>query len=86
MITNGTDSYAVFTYLCGALTWHGNATIGFNAGGTWFENHPVSGTINANSIACTNNSKALWTNFVYKLTPKGIGCNYVANELYKYGI
>jgi hypothetical protein len=71
VITNGTESFVVFTYQCGAMTWHGNATIGFNAGGTWFENHPFSGTVNANLIACTNSSQTVWTNLVYKLTPRG---------------
>ena len=71
MVTNGTESFAIFIYQCGAMGWNGNATIGFNAGGTWFENHPLSGTVNTNSIACTNYSQTVWTNLVYKLTPRG---------------
>lgn len=71
VITDGAESYAVLTYQCGAMTWHGNATTGFNAGGTWFENHPLSRTVNSNTIACTNNSQTVWTNLVYKLTPRG---------------
>ena len=72
VITDGSESFAIFTYLCGAMAWHGNATIGFNAGGTWFENHVLSGTAGANSIACTNRSSSVWTNVVYKLTPRGM--------------
>lgn len=71
MITSGEESFAIFTYQCGAMAWHGNATIGFNAGGTWFENHPLSRTVNANSIACINDNYTVWTNLVYKLTPRG---------------
>ena len=62
----------MFSYQCGGMTWNGNATIGFNAGGTWFENHPLSRTSNANSVACLNNSRTVWTNLVYKLTPRGM--------------
>jgi len=72
VITNRTESYAVFTYLCGALSWHGNATIGFNAGGTLYKNYPGSGSSSVHSIACTNYSRSVWTNVVYKLTPNGI--------------
>ena len=72
MITDGTESYAVFIYQCGAVTWHGNATIGFNAGGTWFENHPLSGTFSADSVACLNYNSSVWTSLVYKLTPRGM--------------
>lgn len=71
VITNGTDSFAIFTYQCGAMTWSGNATIGFNAGGSHFENHPLSGTSSAKSIACMNYD-TVWANLVFKLTPNGI--------------
>ena len=74
----------MFTYLCGAMTWNGNATVGFNAGGTLFENHPLSGTANTNSIACTNYSHSAWTNLVYKLTPRGMySILQIANWLIK---
>ena len=71
VVTNGTESYAVFIYQCGAVSWHGNATVGFNAGGTWFENHPLSGTRRVASIACLNSTTSVWTNLVYRLTPSG---------------
>ena len=51
--------------------WSGNATIGFNAGGSQFENHPFSGTFNTKSIACINYNNTVWTNLIYKLTPNG---------------
>lgn len=77
VITNGTESFAVFTYLCGAMAWHGNATIGFNAGGTFFKNHPLSGTADVSSIACEDSSHMVWTNLVYKLTPRGKFTQYI---------
>ena len=69
VITDGTDSFAVFTYQCGAMTWSGNATIGFNAGGSQFENHPLSGSSIAQSIGCMNYNSTVWTNLLFKLTP-----------------
>ena len=45
--------------------------MGFNAGGTWFENHPLSGTKSVGSVACLNSTGSIWTNLVYKLTPGG---------------
>jgi len=65
------------------MAWHGNATIGFNAGGTLFENHPLSGMAYVNSIACTNQSRTVWTNLVYRLTPRGKICmqqSHLADE------
>lgn len=77
MITDGQESYALFIYQCGAMSWNGNATVGFNAGGTWFENHPLSGTSKIDSVACLNYTSAVWTSLVYKLTPNGMfnGCS-----------
>jgi hypothetical protein len=69
VITDGRDSFAVFTYQCGAMTWSGNATIGFNAGGSQYENHPLSGSSITRSIACMNYSSTVWINLLFKLTP-----------------
>ena len=71
VITDGTESFALFIYQCGAVSWYGNATVGFNAGGTWFENHPLSGTSSVSSVACLNSTGGIWTTLVYKLTPAG---------------
>ena len=51
VITNGTKTYAVFTYHCDDINWaNGNFTvIGFNAGGTSYENYPLSGTPDASA-------------------------------------
>ncbi len=76
LITNGTKSYAVYTYQCGELQWSNEATIGFNAGGDIYENHPLSGQTHANSIACVHtNHNTPWNNVIYDLVPDGIASN-----------
>ena len=73
MITNGTKTYAVFTYHCDDINWaNGNFTvIGFNAGGTSYENHPFSGTPDASDIDCESYPPSLWNNLVYDVNPLG---------------
>ena len=63
MITNGTNSYAVFTYQCGDINWGGGATIGYKATGSFYQNHAYSGS-RAASIDCVNSPT---TNVVYGL-------------------
>lgn len=65
----------MFIYQCAALTWNHDATIGFNAGGTVFENHPLSGA-DALEVACLNYPETVWSNVIYQLTPKGIVCQF----------
>ena len=69
VVTDGTDSYALYIYQCGSMSWHGRATVGFNAGGSLFDNHPLSGNSSINSLACVNYTTTMWTSLVYKLTP-----------------
>ena len=68
-ITDGFQSYAVYTYRCGDLQWSGGATIGYNGGpiGNFSENHPLSGD-NANSIACINTGVTEYSNVVYNVS------------------
>lgn len=69
LITDGANkSFAIFTFKCGALRWAGErSTIGFNAGGEYYANHPLSGQPFSNAIACLNNV-SIWNNIVYDLT------------------
>ena len=62
------ESYTIFTYMCGSLGWSGGATIGFNAGGDYYANHPLSGLQFSNDVSCANRD-SVWTNVVYDLTP-----------------
>ena len=73
VITNGTKTYTVFTYHCDDINWaNGNSTvIGFNAGGTSYENHPFSGTPDASDIDCESYPPSLWNNLVYDVNPLG---------------
>lgn len=69
LITDGNQkSYAVFTFKCGTLNWAGEAVIGFNAGGDYYENHPLSGLSLSNAVACVHNDSA-WNNVIYNLVP-----------------
>ena len=57
MITNHEESYAIFTYNCDQLQWAGAdsfPTIGFySASDGIFENHPLTGQMNAIRVACS---------------------------------
>ena len=66
VITNGYQSYTVFTYRCGSMQWSGNAVIGFKASSTLSEVHQLSGS-SANSIACQNSPRNIWNNVIYQL-------------------
>ena len=71
-ITDGTKSYAVYTYQCGLMEWSDSATIGYNGGRNYFANHPLSGSPGAQTIACVNSPENMWSNVVYNLTTLGI--------------
>ena len=72
MITDGKDSFAIFTYMCDLMQWSGlwrYPTIGYNAGGIPFANHPLTGREEANQIDCPkNNSHSQYVNVVYKIS------------------
>ena len=71
VITNGTQSYAVFTYKCDQIKWGGGATVGFKADGTYFRNYDLSGQDNVQYIGCVNQPSTDWNNLVYTLVPEG---------------
>ena len=74
VITDGANTYTVFTYNCDMMGWSGytqHAVVGYNARGDSFTNHPVSGfeVINT-AVACPNNLfyQVAWSNIVYKIS------------------
>ena len=67
VITDGSISFTVFTYMCGEMNWSGGATIGFIADSSFYANHPLSGTANANDVACVNSPATVWSNVFYDL-------------------
>ena len=71
LITNSTQSYAVFTYKCGELSWSENATIGFNVPIGPYKNHPLSdAAVDPDTIACVH-MDSVWNNVIYNLQPDG---------------
>ena len=55
MITDGAQSFAIFTYRCGYLEWSSPATIGINAPPDGYYNHPLTGTVvSPDEIACVH--------------------------------
>ena len=68
MITDGVTSYAVFTYRCGDMNWAYGPTIGFNAAGDYYVNHPNTGSTSGEEIACLNSPASQWYNLVYEIS------------------
>ena len=64
LITDGTYSYTIFTYLCGLLEWDNGVTIGFNAASEIYENFIPS----SSAVACLNIPYSVWSNVVYRLS------------------
>ena len=54
LITDGSNSYAVFLYYCPSMEWSGNAVIGWQASSSRYRNHPLSGNSDASEVACLN--------------------------------
>ena len=79
LATDGTRSYAIYTYECGKLNWvHYFAAIGFSASPDFFDEHPLSRNSSVNDIACINEDSvppSNWSNILYEiiatLVPKG---------------
>jgi len=67
LITDGLQSYAVFTYKCGLMQWSGGAGIGFNTDSRLYKNHYLSTAVNTNMIACQNSPTSNWANVIYTL-------------------
>ena len=71
MITNGSKTYAVYTYHCNDVQWSDGSVIGFNAGGSYYANHPLSDSIEARDIDCVHSPESEWNNVVYDVNPNG---------------
>ena len=70
-ITDGADSYAIFTYYCSMLQWTGlwrQPVIGFNAAGYMYSNHPYSFSSNSNDIACLSPDQSNYTHIIFKIS------------------
>ena len=67
LITDGTDSYAVFIYECGGMEW-GGGVIGWQASFSNYMSHYLSGHLNSNDIGCLYSSS--YSAVVYRLDSK----------------
>ena len=61
----------MYTYHCDDLEWSVGSVIGFNAGGSYYANHPSSGSFSARDIDCVHFPESEWNNVVYDVTPSG---------------
>ena len=66
LITDDVTSYAVFIYECGGMGW-GGATIGWEANGTLYREHPLSGYSSAD-VGCEYSST--YSAIVYRIDCK----------------
>ena len=64
MITDGTSSITIFTYMCDLLEWDNGVTIGYNAGGDPYDNYDPS----SSEVACENSPGSDWNNIVYVIS------------------
>lgn len=71
VITDGTQSYALYTYNCRMMQWSGvftHAVVGYNAFGRDFANHPLSGSADITDIACENEERNTdWSNQLFRI-------------------
>ena len=75
MVTDGTNSYAIFIYRCGDLEWSGGATIGYGASLEMFSNHRFSGTFFVTATACLSNPDNQFFTVLYEITNSTEGKN-----------
>ena len=56
--------------MCGLMQWSDEGVAGWNAGGELYENHPLSGSPDANDIACVHQTQgSVWNNVIFDLVP-----------------
>ena len=67
LVTDGVQSYALYTYRCGEMEWSGGATIGFGASDELYANLRLSGSAGVLAVACLNSPTTEWSNILYNL-------------------
>ena len=72
LITNGTDSYAVFLYNCNDMDWNGRAKIGWQANPVFYDSHRMSGTTNVGDVACINTPVTFSSTVFFKISGNGM--------------
>jgi len=72
LTTNGTKSYAVYTFKCGELLWSGPAAIGYNAPPNKYYNHPITeAPLPADEIACVHQD-SMWNNVIIDIQSSNV--------------
>ena len=71
LITDSVNSYAVFTYFCGDLSYSSDVAIGYGTEDGLYANHEATYRGSADLIACLNYPTSPWVNVVYELTRNG---------------
>ena len=82
LVTDGVQSYALFTYKCGEMGWSGGATIGFGASDELYDNLRLGGSAHATIASCLNSPTTEWSNILYKLTQNPGTCYYTKPYVY----
>ena len=68
MVTDGTNSFAIFIYRCGDLEWNGGATIGYGASSEMFSNHRLSRSPFITFIGCLNTPNSQFFTVLYEVS------------------
>ena len=68
IITDGNQSYAFFTYICGNINWGSDVAIGFKGEDIFFENYEL-GNVTFTDTDCISPPV---TNTLFHLTPDEI--------------
>ena len=71
LLTDGRQSFAVFTYECGLLGWSTGAVVGFTGEGGFYGNHPLSvkGLVLESTSNIDCQSPYRWNNVIFNLSP-----------------
>lgn len=71
VVTDGMTSYSLYTYQCNEMQWSGywrHATVGHNAAGEHYRNHPLTGYPQVKEIGCKGPHSSDINNVLYKLS------------------
>ena len=71
LVTDSINSYAVFTYYCGDLSYSPSVSVGFGTEDGLYGVHEATFRGSADMMACLNEPSSPWMNIVYELTNNG---------------
>lgn len=71
VVTDGLTSYSLFTYQCNEMQWSGywrHATVGYNADGNFYTNHPLTGYPQVKDLGCLGSESSDVNNLLYRIS------------------